>query len=259
MTVLTLHADATGQFEAVDPIASFGVTPSMHEHTFYGAKNITANTRPADLRGGPTSAKTAGDTGAMWVPTLIVDGKPIHSTKLHCGEYWLAPAKYPVEAPPAGMTYIAGNSHAMGADDLVPGAVRWHARNGEKFDSPQDVTGQNKGPLKYEVFFPDAWDGTPADVNGVIAPEHFAYSINDVLPAGFTHRIAQLGLQIDLLDANLQPLYNPFDKDGNVRISFTCGPWYCAHADFFNSWNQPALEALVAGCLNKTQACPPHS
>lgn len=260
MTVLTLHDPNTGQFEAVDPIVSPGVKPTAHEHTFYGAKNITPNSTPNTLRGGVTSSPTAGDTAAMWVPTLFIDGIPVRGTKLHCGEYWIAPAGVKVEAPPAGMCFVAGNPHAMSPADIVPGTVKWHPQQGQDFrDAPFDVTPLNSGPLKYEVFFPNAWDGTGPDASGKIDPSHFAYCPdNKTTPAGFPHRIAQLGLQIGISDANLKQLFNPFDAQGNVRISFSSGPWYTAHADFMNSWDQAALQALVDGCLNKIGTCPPH-
>lgn len=261
MTVLTLHTDATGQFEAVDPIVSPGVgVKSAHEHTFYAAKNITSDSTPDTLRVGETVAGTTGDTAGLWVPTLYWDGKPVRGKGLHAGEYWLAPAKVKVEAPPAGMCFVAGNGHAMDPSEQFPGQVMWHAQqDSNKRTAPYDCSNDGKGPLKYEVFFPDCWDGTVADpATGKIAPSHFAYTVGGNNPPGFPHRIAQLGFQIDLVTDTGAKIYDPFDAQGNVRITFSSGPWYTAHADFMNGWDQDKLGHLIDGCLNKTEACPPH-
>jgi hypothetical protein len=188
------------------------------------------------------------------------DGKPVRIKQLHCGEYWLAPAKVKVEAPPAGMCFVAGNHDATSPAEMYPDVVQWHAQqDSTKHDAPLDVTNMNKGPLKYEVFFPDCWDGTPADPKtGKIAPEHFAYTVDGDPPSGFTHRIAQLGFQIDLFTDTGQKILNPFDSQGKVRISFSSGPWWTVHADFMNGWDQAKLQHLIDGCLNKTEPCPPH-
>jgi hypothetical protein len=87
------------QERQVDPIVAFGVEPSAHMHVFFGAKDVGPTSTPDQIRGGATTCKTAGDTGAYWVP------------------------EYSVAAPPAGMEFVAGNSHATDRSLTSSGTV----------------------------------------------------------------------------------------------------------------------------------------
>lgn len=256
MTVLVLHANSNA-FAAIDPIGAPGVFPSPHEHTFYGAVGVTPTSTAADLLASPTTGRTAGDHAGMWAPTLYVDQRPVRLTKLQVGEYWLAPAGVVVEPPPFGMQYVAGNPHATSEAEASSNVV-WHCQQGATghVHDPRQLSPECTltNPLKYEVFFPDRWDGIG------LTESHFAYSATgkEDVP-GFPHKIAQLGLQVDLCDADGRNIGSVLDAAGNVRVSFSSGPWYTAHADFLNGWDEAALAALVNGCLNKVGTCPPHA
>ena len=43
-------------------------------------------------------------------------------------------------------------------------------------------------------------------------------------------------------------------SDGS-HVELASGGVYSAHADFFNAWNQTALERLVDACLNALRHC----
>ena len=56
--------------ERIDPIGSPGGV-STHMHTFWGGRNLDANTRNAeDLQSGCTSCDNQFDKSAYWMPTL---------------------------------------------------------------------------------------------------------------------------------------------------------------------------------------------
>ncbi|MBI3649228.1 MAG: DUF1996 domain-containing protein [Actinobacteria bacterium] len=252
-TTMTMHCGFSHAL-AADPIVSPGVFPSAHEHTFYGNNSTDQDSTADSLLADPSSTcKTSGDSAAYWAPTLYVDGVRLALSKMHVGEYWLNNGLASVEAPPFGAALIGGSPHASSPDEMAH--VDWHCRTGPHYSKPVDCTGLDQGPLKYEVFFQNCWDGTGT------AQTDFAYGSGKTCPSGFDHPVAQLALQVDLLDPSGHQLYDPFDANGNVRITFGDGsmPWYEAHADFLNGWNEDALKALIDGCLNKTTACPTHA
>lgn len=45
------------------------------------------------------------------------------------------------------------------------------------------------------------------------------------------------------------------DTETIGNITLASGSHYSAHADFFNSWDQPKLQQLVDDCLNGHRNC----
>jgi hypothetical protein len=41
----------------------------------------------------------------------------------------------------------------------------------------------------------------------------------------------------------------------NLRFTLASGPYYTRHADFWNTWQQGALDAHVSKCLRAHHAC----
>ena len=105
-------------------------------------------------------------------------------------------------------------------------------------------------------FFPNCWDGNSANLGSAADMVDFAYASGKASPSAFPIAISQLGLQFNVRDQLGKPIFNPYDANGNVRVSFASGPSYTAHADFLNSWNEPTLEELINGCLNGVGTCP---
>ena len=46
-----------------------------------------------------------------------------------------------------------------------------------------------------------------------------------------------------------------YASTGGAGFVLASGGQYSGHADFFNAWNQQALQGLVTGCLNALRHC----
>ena len=70
-----------------------------------------------------------------------------------------------------------------------------------------------------------------------------AYSMKGRCPAD--HPVAMPALQVNARYAST----------GGAGFVLASGGQYSGHADFFNAWNQQALQGLVTGCLNALRHC----
>jgi len=70
-----------------------------------------------------------------------------------------------------------------------------------------------------------------------------AYSVRGVCPAG--HAVAVPAVQVNVR----------YPTAGGAGLTLASGGQFSGHADFFNAWNQAALERLVTGCLNALRHC----
>ena len=243
----------------VDPIVSYGVEPSAHLHDFFGSNATDAFSTADTLEGTSTTCKTAGDTAGYWFPEPIwtyADGRTVHTVTAHLGEYWQRPAGILVAAPPHGMTFVAGNSHAASPGDNA--ALTWTCANGAVSGRPRNCTNARHGDgyVTARLEFAVCWDGTATfDTPAGIAPAHFTYA---PCPTGTT-RIAKLVTHTRFIDPRTgKYLVNPYNNAGRLGLSFTSGRYYTYHGDFLNGWSERALAALIDGCLNKRSTCPPH-
>lgn len=262
--VLTLHCKAN-HFAQVDPIVSFGQTVSAHNHQFFGSTAVTATSTADDLVGTSTTCKTAGDTAGYWMPQAIwtfQDGRVVALPAAGTlGEYWQRPNGVRVVAPPHGMLFVAGDSHAT--SPAANPNLSWSCGNGAESAMPRDCTGSTGGSKDVTAVlrFAECWDGSTAfDAPAGIAPSHFAYPNGNSCPAGFGTRLSRLTMHNHFLDPRTgKVMVNPYRTDGVLGLSFTSGPFYTFHGDFENGWNQSRLVSLIDGCVNRLFACPTHA
>jgi len=257
--VLTLHCSKLSHSRQVDPIVSPGVEPSAHMHDFFGSDATDAFSTADTLQGTTSSCGTIGDTAGYWFPQPTWNGAPTLSINL--GEYWQRPTGVTVQAPPHGMTFVAGNSHATTPSENPH--LGWSCGNGVETATPRDCTTSSGGSvtLTADLIFPECWDGTTTfDTPAGIAPTHFAYPVSaKVCPTGFPVHIARLAVHIHFRDpATGKQVINPFNADGSLALGFSSGAFYTYHGDFLNGWDQPALVNLIDGCVNAQFPCPPH-
>lgn len=261
--VLTLHCKYSHSRQA-DPIVSYGVFPSAHLHDFIGSNVTDENSTADQLVGSTTSCKTVGDTAGYWFPQPVWtygDGRVVAIKTTQLGEYWQRPTGVTVKAPPHGMEFVAGNSHAASEADNP--LLTWTCGNGTDSAAPRDCTSSTGGSKDVVAVlkFPVCWDGTTAfDGQGGagIAPSHFSYA-SSKCPSGLV-QISKLVTHTHFLDPRTgQEMVNPFNEAGQIGLSFTSGPYYTYHGDFFNGWDQGRLSALIDGCVNKVGICPTHA
>ena len=237
----------------VDPIVSPGVFPSAHLHTFYAAPGVTQFSTVNSLEQATTSctrgafagarnmtaAEVADSTPGMWEPTMYLNGHEI--TGQYMADYWSTsglPAKAVIHDMPEGLQIVAGDAHATGPQPKY--ILYWNCGGDNTAKYPSLATPRNdcpaSNPLQAHITLPECWDGKG------LTPSHTAYgpSSNSFqqaptfgpCPAAFPIQLAHVQM---ILHTGLS---------GNVSgLSFSSGPPYTLHADYWQTWNQAALHA----------------
>lgn len=225
-----------------DPIVFPGLPGAAHSHDFLGNRSVNASSTTESLRRGSTNCRNPADTAAYWTPVLYQDGRAVHPDRLHAYYRWgNVPTVERIQPFPAGLKIIAGDAQATGPQSTqvigwgcgVPGAPLQN--------HPVSCGAGQK--IVLNIFFPNCWDGTRFD-----SPDHrshMAYSRHGSCPASHPVIVPRL----------TQSLGYPITSATGITLS--SGAYYTAHADFWNTWNQPALEQLVRGCINAGRQCGP--
>jgi hypothetical protein len=226
-----------------DPIVHPNDPGASHLHQFFG--NVAVDSKPDYDRvaGAATTCAKDGDSAGYWAPALLdaqgnrVD--PVSMTAYYRPGIGVDAAD--VVAYPPGLMLVAGNAHAERAQSLD--VVAWSCGTGalRQTEPPACPTSSK---LRLILNFPDCWDGqhlTSADPH--MASTHTAYSTDGGCPADHPVAVPQLRLGID---------YPPVDPTG---LSLASGSILTGHADFWNVWNQAALEEEVKFCINRDLVC----
>jgi hypothetical protein len=269
------RADAQGGFVVTcgyshtlsdDPIVFPGQPGASHAHDFFGNTSANANSTYDSMVAAPTTCALFDDTAGYWIPTPSLDGVPFHAHG-RLGDmrvYYQAAGAQTMDPIPAGLQVIGGDKAANSPPPL--GELRWScgANNpGPKTPvrtHPYDCTPYAAQYLFVDgvvavVTLPRCWDGAGLE------PADLAYPVGGSAadcPSRFSHVLPQVSERIHLgiMDpcAGTIPC-GPDDPDTNVRFTFSSGPYYTLHADFWNTWQQSSLDSLVAGCLNAHVHC----
>lgn len=225
-----------------DPIVYPNMPGASHSHDFFANVTTAADSTLESLRAGGTTCRRSGDTAAYWAPSLYVDGTQVAPVSVNA--YYRTGGKDPatIQAPPAGLKIVAGNHDSAGPQD--PRITSFLCADVPVSSSSTAVpTCPNAGAnsLRIRVRFPDCWNGK--DLDSADHKSHMAYSVRGACPAGYPVPIAQLTLSIR------------YPTTGGPGVTLASGPFYTAHADFFNGWDQTQLESLVKDCLNAKVHC----
>lgn len=223
-----------------DPIVKPGQPGVSHSHDFIGNRTTNASSDYDSMIGKPTTCRNEGDTAGYWEPTLYVDGQalaPRASTA-----YYRTARKDPasIEPFPAGLMIVAGDAKATAPQD--PRVTTWGCGADSSIPDSREVPACPDGSwLHLRVRFPDCWDGSRLD-----SPDHkshMAYSRRGRCPS--SHAVSVPSLTINTV----------YPTRGGSGVTLASGGTYTAHADFFNTWDQPTLASLVARCLNADIRC----
>lgn len=221
-----------------DPIVSPGVPGAAHLHDFFANTTTDASSTVASMQAGATNCKRRGDTAGYWTPALYDGGQKVDPSMVLA--YYLPKGKAPagIKAFPSGLAVIAGPG---------PRSAQFACRTQDgRRDVAQSRTEVPACPagshLVVRIFFPDCWDGVNLD--SADHRSHMAYSLRGSCPS--THPVPVPMLRLGL--------HYP-GSDGGSDVTFSSGAPDTVHADFFNTWNQAALERLVRECLNADVKC----
>jgi Domain of unknown function (DUF1996) len=223
-----------------DPIVHPKHSGMSHDHSFVGNTTTNAFSTRASLLKGSSTCRRPGDTAAYWMPTLLQNGQPVEP--LGATIYYRRRTLDPVRAFPPGLKMIAGDAKATAPQDRR--VTFWNC--GASTGMPPSATvptcpdGRMSG-LRLHITFPSCWNGTQRD--SADHQSHMAYPMRGRCPV--THPVAVPAISL---------IYR-YPVAGGPGVSLASGSPYSAHADFFNAWRQPALSALVDGCLNALRHC----
>ena len=147
-----------------------------------------------------------------------------------------------VRAFPPGLKVIAGNSRATTPQSLRVTFWNCGVHAGvPRSSSVPTCPAVSRSTLRLHVNFPSCWDGRSLD--SADHQSHMAYPLRGACPA--THPVAVPAISVIFR----------YPVHGGAGVELSSSGQYLAHADFFNAWNQRALERLVDKCLNKLRHC----
>lgn len=224
-----------------DPIIFPGQAGKSHDHSFVGNTSTSADSTLESLLAAGTTCQRPGDTAAYWVPTLFSDGDAVEP--LGATIYYRRRTIEPVTAFPTGLVMIAGDSKAQSAQSL---RVTFWSCGAEAplppSSEPPTCPGAGRGAgLRLHVTFPNCWDGERLD--SADHKSHMAYATRARCPASHPVEVPALSLIVR------------YPIAGGDDLELASGGVHSGHGDFFNAWNQAALQRLVNDCLNALRHC----
>jgi len=228
---------------ADDPIVHPGQPGASHLHDFFGNKSTNASSTYASMLAAGTPCARVGDTAGYWVPTVYQDGVVVVPLKATIYYRDMAPDPAAVSTFPADFRMVAGNHDATSPQrPLLVGWACRHALDGLKGRWTSDVPTCNANEnLVFRVRFPDCWNGRDLDTPDHMS--HVAYSKNGICPARFPVAVPRVSMTV------------AYASTGGPGVTLSSGSALTGHADFWNTWNQPALDHLVITCLQAGIHC----
>jgi hypothetical protein len=227
---------------ADDPIVLPNQPGASHMHDFFGNITTNASSTLGSLLAGGTNCNPVSDRSAYWVPTLY-DAKSQPVGYEHITLYYfvnVTPASS-VQPYPQGLRIIAGDAMAT-APPVGPARFRWSCLGAPNSSSSDFVICPAGSRLELLLNYPDCWDGINLD--SIDHKRHMAYSAGGTCPT--THPVAVPQLQFKLRYAT--------PGEAGMRLSTMSGAAYTAHGDFFNAWEQKAMENRI-NCLRQLIKC----
>ena len=260
-----------------DPIVFPGMPGKSHMHSFFGAKNISADSTPTSLLSQPASqcgSNYTMDRSAYWVPTLYKNGQPVFTTdgSTQLRAYYDSSDGHPVDQPfPQGLKMIAGDMMATNAiwpatQDGYP--VDWYKcvktndtgsqRSASGDDLAKFPTCNSDESMVLVITFPDCWDGMHLD--SADHKSHMAYaagpnaqgrtvcdSAHPVKLPRLTEEVWYYGVNGAASDFSYATMKNAAGQP--------VGSSYSLHADVMSAWDPTAFAGLTYACIDKAKDC----
>lgn len=251
------HSTFTGSLVA-DPIVFPGQPGVGHLHDFFCNRETTAFSFYEQMIAAPSSCPS-GDTAGYWTPALYEDGIKINPTGPVVREqlYYRdnnVTAGTLITPFPADFKMVVGDAKATSLTDAqainsdsgigskIPSEMYWGCSNNStsKLTVPQSCS---TGIITQHIGFPNCWNGLKVAGDQIKAGT-MRYPSSGVCPFGYNVVLPRLLERFE---------YAVGTTTGAIALA--SGETYTAHADFWNTWDQPSLVFLVANCLNKGIDC----
>jgi Domain of unknown function (DUF1996) len=240
-----------------DPIVHPRRPGASHMHDFYGNVTTNASSTRASMLDAPTTCRDPQDRAAVWSPTAYMNDRRIVPVRERT--YYFGAGRRRVATVPADLKMLAGNGMATSPSDNPH--VTWDCGG----DSPRATHPYDCSPyrdvsadgLVARIDFPECWDGLHTDSADHVS--HVAYRQGRRCPPSHPHRIPRIRVRVHygIFDpcAGARPCSPDAMPPGGLAFRLSSGPYFTVHADFWNTWQQSALDDLVARCVNAAKAC----
>lgn len=235
-----------------DPIAMPGTPGGTHDHDFFGNTSTGAFSTQAGMSAAATTCGTAADSAAYWTPTLVRNGIAVRPAGSYAGRSTRQQIYYrdnavnagtPVEPFPADLRMIAGNSRATSAagNPQLGRELYWGCSGNTESGKPTAPVDCPSGIVTLHIGFPSCWNGVLSHRDDTA---NMAYPSGGRCPSAFPRLLPRL----------IERFEYPVGTS-SAGLTLSSGPSWTVHADFWNTWQQPALAGLVERCLNLDTDC----
>lgn len=238
--VINVRCPALSHHTADDPIVFPGLPGASHLHSFAGNTTTSATSTFESMRAGGTTCQLSFDASGYWVPSLLHNGAVVEGK---ANIYYRGAG---VQAFPPNFKIVAGYP-TVGTGTPVLG---WNCGDATLPLEPL-IPDCGSGNIHAHIFFPSCWDGVSLD--SVDHRSHMAYtsSLPNKGSCPETHPVQLPRLRISI----------SYEVSSNTDLVLSSDvmvgtpPGASLHADFWNTWEQSAFEALVDRCLNGGVQC----
>jgi hypothetical protein len=239
--------------DAVDPIVSFGIIPSAHDHAFYGSDQASSTTTLPKMLAGGTSCDVKSDKSLYWHPTIVAaDGHTVYPNRSSF-YYRAANRGVPIHPFPAGLRFVYGNHSNLSAGASI---ARWVCK-GEPARTYIPASCVDGGGVQETIYVATCWDGFDLGTGGGGHDPQAPTANMSPAPTGSDGR-PHCPADHPINVPSLQYIINwPADALGGRLSSDEPGaaPGASAHVDFFNGWTfnsqgNDAMALITDRCLN---------
>ena len=231
---------------SADPIVAFGQPGASHLHQFVANVATKADSIYDEMISADTTCKLSPDTSAYWAPALLDPRGRVVELRSANAYYRASSSRSgSIVAFPQDLRIVAGAPLVRTGTDKVVGwscddAAPYQARIPNCTKRPGDY-------VKAHIVFPSCWDGVALD--SFDHRRHMAYPDGARCPATHPVQVPRLSMHFT------------WDVENGRKYSLSSDEMFgtsagrSLHSDFWNTWNQDALEDLVAACLNAGKTC----
>lgn len=235
-----------------DPIVAPGAD-AAHLHEFFGNRSTNRNSTYESMIAAANVCNKTGDTAAYWLPSLFrADGTRIQPIRIRVYYSNEPVSAGPIVAFPPDLRIIAGYPYPH--DPKPNSFYGWSCDNAIDLQpnlSNLDCTSRDGGAtsggyISARAFFPSCWDGVNTD-----SPDHRSHLVYPQLngvdrsragecPSTHPIHVPRIRVIVHFPVASCKDCYLSSD----VAEGLPGGTNF--HVDFWNTWQQPALEAFIA-------------
>jgi len=283
-----------------DPLVFHARPDAAHYHNFYGLFATDAFTTPASIYAeAPAGQRVSSCQGnqlnrsAYWVPALLAplydtqgrrrldaDGEPAwqvvdavvgNDDVAHEVFYYSAAVDdlASIQAPPPGLSIIAGTASTQPNAPQSTSIVRWHCQSWNASDAgnpdfrshiPECVYPDR---LRFDLFFPSCWNGVDLD-----SPDHKSHMAYPETVAGVSRCPASHPVPLPRVSYHYAFPVKPENADplsrstrgwrlaSDMYVVSTAQPGgYSLHGDWINGWHGEAMQALIDNCIKRARDC----